>query len=166
MYVVCFGERIDLNTRASAMVASPLEQYPPSYPILTGNPTSHIGRKTDIGQLNDGTLLIREENFPSRNVGGLKRNRNVSIINCYAPTDSDDEQQLNALYYQLEEAEYSVKIQCEGNQLKHEMHKSYNGANFSAMSLLRGITGFRLWNSATWSRKKSSLQSEWIHPAC
>ncbi|KAJ1359556.1 hypothetical protein KIN20_018320 [Parelaphostrongylus tenuis] len=31
-----------------------------------------------------------------------------------------------------------------GNQLKHEMHKSYNGAYSSAMSLFRSITGFSL----------------------
>ncbi|KAJ1374266.1 hypothetical protein KIN20_036918 [Parelaphostrongylus tenuis] len=30
------------------------------------------------------------------------------------------------------------------------MHGNYNGADSPAMSLLRGITGFCLWNNAIW----------------
>ncbi|KAJ1349695.1 hypothetical protein KIN20_005312 [Parelaphostrongylus tenuis] len=33
----------------------------------------------------------------------LKRNRNISMIKFYAPTDSTDEHELDAYYYQLEE---------------------------------------------------------------
>ena len=89
-------------------------------------------RKTDIRQLEDGTLVIRGEKFPLRNVGGvgfvvhpyishlvssyeilsprlailrlqLPRQKKVSIINCYSPTCTADESELDVFYNKLEE---------------------------------------------------------------
>ena len=89
-------------------------------------------KKTDIRELDDGTIVIRGEKFPSRNVGGvgfvvhpsvahqfdsyeilsprlailrltLSRQRKISIINCYSPTRAADENELDAFYNELEE---------------------------------------------------------------
>ncbi|VDM58431.1 unnamed protein product [Angiostrongylus costaricensis] len=89
-------------------------------------------KKTNIRQLNNGTLVIRGEKVPSRNVGGvgfvihpsivhlidsyvtlspriavlrlqLSHHKKITIINCYSPTDTADKYELNAFYYQLEE---------------------------------------------------------------
>ncbi|VDM53879.1 unnamed protein product [Angiostrongylus costaricensis] len=77
-------------------------------------------KKTDIRQLNNGTLVIRGEKVPSRNVGGvgfvvhpsivhlvdsyvilfpsiavvrlqLSHQKKVTITNCYSPTDGANE---------------------------------------------------------------------------
>uniref|UniRef100_A0A0K0D325 RanBD1 domain-containing protein n=1 Tax=Angiostrongylus cantonensis TaxID=6313 RepID=A0A0K0D325_ANGCA len=95
-------------------------------------------KKTDICQLNNGTLVIREEKVPSRNVGGvgfvvdpftihlvdsyeilspriavlrlqLSHHKMVTIINCYLPTEVADEYELNAFYYQLEKSSATMK---------------------------------------------------------
>ena len=84
--------------------------------------------KTDIRQLNNGTLVIRREVIPQRNVGGvgfvvhpfivhlvdsyeilspriavlrlqLSHHKKITIINCYSPTDTADEYEINAFYY-------------------------------------------------------------------
>ncbi|KAK6760842.1 hypothetical protein RB195_022056 [Necator americanus] len=89
-------------------------------------------RRSDIRQMNDGTLVIRGEKVPSRNVGGVGfvvhpyvvhlvdsheilsprlailrlrplRQKPISIINCYSPTSAADESELNAFYEELEE---------------------------------------------------------------
>lgn len=89
-------------------------------------------RKTDVRQMNDGTLVIRGEKIPSRNVGGVgfvvhpsvvrhvdsheilsprlailrlrpTRHKTVSIINCYSPHSAADESELDAFYEHLEE---------------------------------------------------------------
>ncbi|VDP19877.1 unnamed protein product [Heligmosomoides polygyrus] len=56
--------------------------------------------------LKDGTLVIRGEKVPSRNVGGVgfiqARQKNISIINCYSPTSAADEAKMNAFYEQME----------------------------------------------------------------
>ncbi|KAK6765079.1 hypothetical protein RB195_025131 [Necator americanus] len=83
--------------------------------------------------MNDGTLVIRGEKVPSRNVGGVGfvvhpsvvhlvdsheilsprlailrlrplRQKSISIINCYSPTSAADESVLDAFYEELEEA--------------------------------------------------------------
>ncbi|VDP05470.1 unnamed protein product [Heligmosomoides polygyrus] len=88
-------------------------------------------RFTDVRTLKDGTLVIRGEKVPSRNVGGvgfvvhpsivqqvesheilsprlavlriqLARQKNISIINCYSPTSAADEAETNAFHEQLE----------------------------------------------------------------
>ncbi|KAK6764137.1 hypothetical protein RB195_024457 [Necator americanus] len=82
--------------------------------------------------MNDGTLIIRGEKVPSRNVGGSGfvvhpsvvhlvysheilsprpailrvrplRQKPISIINCYSPTSAVDDSQLDAFYGELEE---------------------------------------------------------------
>ncbi|KAK6760627.1 hypothetical protein RB195_021910 [Necator americanus] len=89
-------------------------------------------RRSDVRQMNDGTLVIRGEKFPSRNVGGVGfvvhpsvvhlvdshkilsprlailrlrplRQKPISIINCYSPTSAADEPELDAFYKELEE---------------------------------------------------------------
>ncbi|VDP55855.1 unnamed protein product [Heligmosomoides polygyrus] len=88
-------------------------------------------RFTDVRTLKDGTLVIRGEKVPSRNVDGVgfvvhpsivqhvespkilspclavlriqhARQKNISIINCYSPTSAADEAEMNAFYEQLE----------------------------------------------------------------
>ncbi|KAK6733983.1 hypothetical protein RB195_017635 [Necator americanus] len=82
--------------------------------------------------MNDGTLVIRGQNVPSRNVGGVGfvvhpsvvhlvdsheilsprlailrlrplRQRPISIINCYSPTSASVDSELNAFHEELEE---------------------------------------------------------------
>ncbi|KAK6761949.1 hypothetical protein RB195_022882 [Necator americanus] len=82
--------------------------------------------------MNDGTLVIRGEKVPSRNVGGAGfvvhpsvvhlvdsheilsprlailrprplRQKSISITNCYSPTSAADESELDAFYEELEE---------------------------------------------------------------
>ncbi|KAK6764720.1 hypothetical protein RB195_024884 [Necator americanus] len=77
-------------------------------------------RRSDVRQMNDGTLVIRGEKVPSRNVGGVGfvvhpsvvhlvdsheilsprlailrlrplRQKSISIINCYSPTSAADD---------------------------------------------------------------------------
>ncbi|KAK6764768.1 hypothetical protein RB195_024915 [Necator americanus] len=89
-------------------------------------------RRSDVRQMNDGTLVIRGEKIPSRNVGGVgfavhssvvhlvdshkilsprlailrlrpPRQKSISIINCYSPTSAADESELGAFYEELEE---------------------------------------------------------------
>ncbi|KAK6746251.1 hypothetical protein RB195_012392 [Necator americanus] len=89
-------------------------------------------RRSDVRQMNDGTLVIRGEKVPSRNVGGVGfvvhpsvvhlvdsheilsprlailrlrplRQKSISIINCYSPTSAADESELEAFYEELEE---------------------------------------------------------------
>ncbi|VDM54672.1 unnamed protein product [Angiostrongylus costaricensis] len=84
-------------------------------------------KKTDIRQLNNGTLVIRGEKVPSRNVCGigfivhptivhlvdsyvilspriavlrlqLSHHKKITIINRYSPTDAADEYELNTFY--------------------------------------------------------------------
>ncbi|KAK6762806.1 hypothetical protein RB195_023492 [Necator americanus] len=88
-------------------------------------------RRSDVRQMNDGTLVIRGEKVPSRNVGGVGfvvhpsvvhlvdsheilsprlailrlrplRQKPINIINCYSPTSATDESELDAFYEQLE----------------------------------------------------------------
>ncbi|KAK6765161.1 hypothetical protein RB195_025197 [Necator americanus] len=89
-------------------------------------------RRSDVRQMNDGTLVIREEKVPSRDVSGVGfvvhpsvvhlvdshqilsprlailrllplRQKSISIINCYSPTSAADESELDAFYEELEE---------------------------------------------------------------
>ncbi|KAK6761948.1 hypothetical protein RB195_022883 [Necator americanus] len=89
-------------------------------------------RRSDVRQMNDGTLVIRGEKVPSRNVGGAGfvvhpsvvhlvdsheilsprlailrprplRQKSISITNCYSPTSAADESELDAFYEELEE---------------------------------------------------------------
>ncbi|KAK6753808.1 hypothetical protein RB195_013036 [Necator americanus] len=91
-------------------------------------------RRSDIRQINDGTLVIRGEKVPSRNVGGVGfvvhpsvvhlvdsheilsprlailrlrplRQKSISIINCYSPTSAADESELDVFYEELEEVQ-------------------------------------------------------------
>ena len=95
-------------------------------------------RKEDVRQMKDGTLIIRGEKLPGRNVGGVgfvvhpsivhlvdsheilsprlailrlhpPRRKTISIINCYSPTSSADELELDAFYEELEEVIRSEK---------------------------------------------------------
>ncbi|VDM77940.1 unnamed protein product [Strongylus vulgaris] len=90
-------------------------------------------RKTDVKQLSDGTLIIRGEKFPSRNVGGVGfvvhssvvhlvdsheilsprlaifrlrplHQETVTTINCYSPTSAADDSKLDAFYEDLEKS--------------------------------------------------------------
>ena len=90
-------------------------------------------KKEDVRQMKDGTLIIRGEKLPGRNVGGVgfvvhpsvvhlvdsyeilsprlailrlrpPRQKTISIINCYSPTSAADERELDAFYEELEEA--------------------------------------------------------------
>ncbi|KAK6737190.1 hypothetical protein RB195_019716 [Necator americanus] len=87
--------------------------------------------RSDVRQMNGGTLVIREEKVPSRNVGGVGfvvhpsvvhlvdshetlsprlailrlrplRQKSISIINCYSPTSAADDSELDAFYEELE----------------------------------------------------------------
>ena len=89
-------------------------------------------RKQDVRQLSDGTLVIRGEKVPSRNVGGVgfvvhptiahlvdsheilsprlailrlhpPHQKTISIINCYSPTSAADDSELDAFYEHVEE---------------------------------------------------------------
>ncbi|KAK6748230.1 hypothetical protein RB195_001075 [Necator americanus] len=84
-------------------------------------------RRSDVRQMNNGTLVIRGEKVPSRNVGGvgsvvhpsvvhlvdsheilsprlaILRQKSINIINCYSPTSAADEPELDAFYEELEE---------------------------------------------------------------
>ncbi|KAK6742285.1 hypothetical protein RB195_009881 [Necator americanus] len=82
--------------------------------------------------MNDGTLVIRGEKVPSRNLSGVGfvvhpfvvhlvdshkilsprlailrlrplRQKSVSVINCYSPTSAADESELDAFYEEREE---------------------------------------------------------------
>ncbi|KAK6737204.1 hypothetical protein RB195_019727 [Necator americanus] len=86
--------------------------------------------RSDVRQMNGGTLVIREEKVPSRNVGGVGfvvhpsvvhlvdshetlsprlailrlrplRQKSISIINCYSPTSAADDSELDAFYEEL-----------------------------------------------------------------
>ncbi|KAK6764527.1 hypothetical protein RB195_024738 [Necator americanus] len=88
--------------------------------------------RSDVRQMNDGTLVIRGEKVPSRNVGGVGfvvhpsivhlvgsheilsprlailrlrplRQKSISVINCYSPTSAADESELDAFNKELEE---------------------------------------------------------------
>ncbi|VDM78398.1 unnamed protein product [Strongylus vulgaris] len=87
-------------------------------------------RKTDVRQLSDGTLIIRGEMVPSRNVGAIGfvvhpsvvhigdsheillprlailrlclLHQKITIINCYSPTAAADGSELDAFYEDLE----------------------------------------------------------------
>ncbi|KAK6740726.1 hypothetical protein RB195_008897 [Necator americanus] len=81
--------------------------------------------------MNDGTLIIHGEKVPSRNVGGvgfvvhpsvvhlvdsheilsprLAIQKSVSIINCYSPTSTADESELDTFYEELEEVARNEK---------------------------------------------------------
>ncbi|KAK6747822.1 hypothetical protein RB195_000796 [Necator americanus] len=89
-------------------------------------------KRSDVRQMNDGSVVIRVEKVPSRNVGDVDfvvhpsvvhlvdphkilsprlailclrplRQKSISIINCYSPTSAADESELNAVYEELEE---------------------------------------------------------------
>ncbi|KAK6760478.1 hypothetical protein RB195_021808 [Necator americanus] len=89
-------------------------------------------RRSDVRQMNDGTLVIRGDKVPSRNVGSVGfvvhpsvahlvdsheilsprlailrlrplREKSISIINCYSPTSAADDSELEAFYEELEE---------------------------------------------------------------
>ncbi|KAK6748620.1 hypothetical protein RB195_001315 [Necator americanus] len=95
-------------------------------------------RRSDVRQMNDGTLVIRGEKVPSRNVGGVGfvvhpsvvhlvdsheilsprlailrlrplRQKSISIINCYSPTSAADDSELDAFYEELEEVVHNEK---------------------------------------------------------
>ncbi|KAK6744625.1 hypothetical protein RB195_011384 [Necator americanus] len=95
-------------------------------------------RRSDVRQMNDGTLVIRGEKVPSRNVGGVGfvvhpsvvhlvdsheilspclaslrlrplRQKSISIINCYSPKSAADESELDAFYEELEEVARNEK---------------------------------------------------------
>ncbi|KAK6760750.1 hypothetical protein RB195_021991 [Necator americanus] len=95
-------------------------------------------RRSDVRQMNDGTLVIRGEKVPSRNVGGVGfvvhpyvvhlvdsheilsprlailrlrplRQKPISIINCYSPTSAADDSELDAFYEELEEVVHNEK---------------------------------------------------------
>ena len=84
------------------------------------------GRNSGVRQLNGGTLVIRGEKVPSRNVGGVGfvvhpsvvhlvdsyeilsprlailrlhplRHKPITIINCYSPTSAADKTELDAV---------------------------------------------------------------------
>ncbi|KAK6751755.1 hypothetical protein RB195_003277 [Necator americanus] len=89
-------------------------------------------RRSDVRQMNGGTLVVRGEEVPSQNVGSVGfvvhpsvvhlvdsheilsprlgilrlrplRQKPISIINCYSPTSAADESELDAFYEELEE---------------------------------------------------------------
>ncbi|KAK6762946.1 hypothetical protein RB195_023597 [Necator americanus] len=89
-------------------------------------------RRSDVRQMNDGTLVIRGEKVPSRNVGDVGfvvhpsvvhlvdfyeilslrlailrlrplRQKPIDIINWYSQTSAADESELDAFYEELEE---------------------------------------------------------------
>uniref|UniRef100_A0A7I4Y8T5 Reverse transcriptase domain-containing protein n=1 Tax=Haemonchus contortus TaxID=6289 RepID=A0A7I4Y8T5_HAECO len=95
-------------------------------------------RRTDVRRMNDGTLIIRGEKLPSRNVGGVgfvvhpsvvhlvdsheilsprfailrlrhTHMKTISIVNCYSPHSTADEEELDAFYDQLEEIIHNEK---------------------------------------------------------
>ena len=95
-------------------------------------------KREDVRLMKDGTLIIRGEKIPGRNVGGVgfvvhpsvvhlvdshevlsprlailrlrpPRQKTISIINCYSPTSAADERELDAFYEELEEAIYNEK---------------------------------------------------------
>ncbi|KAK6755318.1 hypothetical protein RB195_013971 [Necator americanus] len=95
-------------------------------------------RRSDVRQMNDGTLVIRGEKVSSRNVGGVGfvvhpsvvhlvdsheilsprlailrlrplRQKSISIINCYSPTSAADDSELDAFYEELEEVVHNEK---------------------------------------------------------
>ncbi|KAK6763320.1 hypothetical protein RB195_023868 [Necator americanus] len=62
--------------------------------------------------MNDGTLVIRGEKVPSRNILSPRLSilrlrpllqKPISIINCYSPTSAADDPELDAFYEELEE---------------------------------------------------------------
>ncbi|KAK6763962.1 hypothetical protein RB195_024337 [Necator americanus] len=62
-------------------------------------------RRSDVRQMNDGTLVIRGEKSPRLAILRLRplRKKPISIINCYSPTSVADESELDAFYEELEE---------------------------------------------------------------
>ncbi|XGW11810.1 hypothetical protein V3C99_012907 [Haemonchus contortus] len=95
-------------------------------------------RRTDVQRMNDGTFIIRGEKLPSRNVGGVgfvvhpsvvhlvdsheilsprfailrlrhTHMKTISIVNCYSPHSTADEEELDAFYDQLEENIHNEK---------------------------------------------------------
>ncbi|KAK6740208.1 hypothetical protein RB195_008588 [Necator americanus] len=113
--------------------------------------------------MNDGTLVIRGEKVPSRNVGGVGfvvhpsvvhlvdsheilspylailrlrplRQKSISIINCYSPTSAADESELYAFHEELEEV------------LRNEK-SFYNTQRKTRKGHRRGIQDWKIW---TW----------------
>ncbi|KAK6762716.1 hypothetical protein RB195_023433 [Necator americanus] len=95
-------------------------------------------RRSDVRQMNDGTLVSRGEKVPSRNVGGAGfvvhpsvvhlvdyheilsphldifhlrslRQKPISIINCYSPTSAVGDSEMDAFYEELEEVIHNEK---------------------------------------------------------
>ncbi|KAK6760200.1 hypothetical protein RB195_021624 [Necator americanus] len=96
-------------------------------------------RRSDVRQMHDGTLVIRGEKVPSRNVCGVgfvvhpsvvhlvdsheilsprlailrlrlpSAQKSISIINCYSPTSPADDSELDAFYEELEEVVHNEK---------------------------------------------------------
>ncbi|KAK6749604.1 hypothetical protein RB195_001923 [Necator americanus] len=74
-------------------------------------------RRSDVRQMNDGTLVIREEKSVVNLVDSQEilsprlailrlrplRQKPISIINCYSPISAADEPELDAFYEELEE---------------------------------------------------------------
>ncbi|KAK6027398.1 hypothetical protein OSTOST_06572, partial [Ostertagia ostertagi] len=103
-------------------------------------------KKTDIRHFFDGTLVIRGEKFPSRNIGGVgfavhpsvvqhvdsyeilsprlailrlqpRRQKSICIISCYSPHMGADDSELDAFYDQLEERRSSERISTSTREL-------------------------------------------------
>ncbi|KAK6760420.1 hypothetical protein RB195_021766 [Necator americanus] len=95
-------------------------------------------RRSDVRKMNDGTVVIRGEKVPSRNVGGVGfvvhpsvvyladsheilsprlailrlrplLQKPISTMNCYSPTSATDESELDAFYEELGEVICSEK---------------------------------------------------------
>ncbi|KAK6737051.1 hypothetical protein RB195_019634 [Necator americanus] len=64
-------------------------------------------RRSDVRQMNDGTLVIRGEKILSPRLAILRlhslRQKSISIINCCSPTSAVDDSELDAFYEELEE---------------------------------------------------------------
>ncbi|KAK6755832.1 hypothetical protein RB195_014302 [Necator americanus] len=117
-------------------------------------------RTSDVRQMNDGTLLIRGEKVPSRNVGGVgfvvhpscrfsrhpvtssghsspPPQKLIIIINCYSPTSAADKAESDAFYEELKEVirngEVLLQIRC-----RRPQGKTRKGHR-------RGIQDWKIW---------------------
>ncbi|VDM53215.1 unnamed protein product [Angiostrongylus costaricensis] len=134
-------------------------------------------KKTDIFQLNNGTVVIRGEKVQSRSVGGvglvvhlvdlyvilssriavlrlqLWRHKKITIINCYSLTDAADEYELNAFHYQLEEAIHNKSEYRIGNFGLGERSENGNrlAGLLSAACPFHGNSFFQKKESRRWT---------------
>ncbi|KAE9418771.1 hypothetical protein Angca_006709, partial [Angiostrongylus cantonensis] len=107
----------------------------------------------------------------------LSHHKNITIINCYSPTDAADEYELNAFYYQLEEfirndkayhkfvdGDHNARI-GKANESEYRIENfGLGGRNENGNRLARLLSPARLFHGDSFFQKKESRRWTWKSP--